>query len=107
MRAAPRRRAGNARRPKARHDRPQRCLHTCLEITDLYKIRVTRVKSGMRGPRAGSPPLALQTLLQEPDETRRHEAGIAPVLVDRIAEPKMRRPLHDAGTNEKVGLLQS
>src|SRR6476619_1451862 len=116
MCAAPRR----ARRQRAQAEGPARPAatfpHTCLEVTDSYKIRVTRVKSGMRGPhtcrtatrvpRAGPPHRPLQTLLQEAHETRSHEAGIAPGLLDRIAEPVMRRPLHDAGADEKVRLLQ-
>src|ERR1700720_2800951 len=48
----------------------------------------------------------LQPFLQETDQTRRHEAGIAARLVDGIAEPVMRRALHDAGPHIKICLLQ-
>jgi hypothetical protein len=49
----------------------------------------------------------LQPLLEEADEARRHEAGVAAGLIDRVAQPKVRRALHDAGADEKVRLLQS
>src|SRR3954469_6222768 len=106
MRAARR----HARRQRAQAEGPARPAatfpYTYLEITDSYKIRVTRVKSGAtalrrlapprRSPPASRAPAAarpLQPLLQEADETRRHEAGIAPGLIDWIAEPVMRRAL--------------
>src|SRR6266511_2146744 len=50
---------------------------------------------------------ASQPLLQEANEARRHEAGIAARLLDRIVEPIVRRALHDTGAHEEVGLLQS
>src|SRR6478735_387459 len=48
-----------------------------------------------------------QPFLEEAQQAGRHEAGIAAQLVDGIAEPIMRRALHDAGPRIKISLLQS
>src|SRR5207344_2558143 len=48
-----------------------------------------------------------QPFLEEAQQARRHKTGIAARLVDGIAEPVMRRALHDAGPREKICLLQS
>ena len=49
----------------------------------------------------------LQPLFEELHQARRHEAGIAARLINRIAEPVMGRTLHDTSAREEIRLFQT